>query len=136
MSCPCLVVWSLSWVFLGILLMRLLRYLMVFLRIRYCTHPFARRFSPWDLGTGEGLGLLSHTLTVQCSGADEGHHSLPEEVNDRPKEVRRRLRGKTPIHQVDGREASPPPKRRKWPILPGPSRGSQEDGRFPRVGVG
>ena len=39
-----------------------------------------------------------------------GHHSLPEEVNDGPRVVRRRIRGKTPIHQVIGREASPPPK--------------------------
>ena len=30
------------------------------LRIRHCTYPFARRFFPWALGSGEGLGQLSH----------------------------------------------------------------------------
>ena len=105
------------------------------LRFRYCTLPFARRF-PWDLGTCGGFGQLSHILTIQNGGADEGHHSLPEEVNDRPKEVRRRFRGKTPVHQVVGVEVGPPTKRKKRLSLPGPCWGCQESSYFPRVGVG
>ena len=65
-----------------------------------------------------------------------GHHSLSEEVNDGPKVVRRRIRGKTPRHEVLGEVASPPPTRRKWLSLPGPSRGYQDNSHFPRVGVG
>ena len=56
-------------------------------------------------------------------------------MNGTPKVVRRRLRVRLLNHLV-GREASPPPKRRKWLILPGPFRGSQEDSLFPRVWVG
>ena len=64
------------------------------------------------------------------------YHPLPEGVNDPSREVRRRLTGKTPVGR--GRESgtSPPPKRRKWQLFPGPSRGSQDNCHFPRVGVG
>ena len=106
------------------------------LRVRYCTQPFAGKIPPWNLGSGDGFARLSHKLSVQGGGVGEGHHSPPEEVNDRPIKVRRRLRGKTPIHQVVGREASPPPKRRKWLFLPGPARGDQEGSHFPRIGGG
>ena len=82
------------------------------------------------------MARLCHNLSVQGGGVGEGHHSPPEEVKDRPKKVRRRLRGKTPIHQVGGSLASRPPKRRKWLFLPGPARGDQEGSCFPRIGLG
>ena len=103
------------------------------LRIRFCTTPFAGRFPPWELGSGEGLGCFSHSFSPD---EDLGHHSPPGEVNDKPRLVRRRLRGKTPVLVVVGRVASPPAKRRKWLSLPGPSREHQESSHFPRVGVG
>ena len=103
------------------------------LRIRYCTHPFAKRFHPWSLGSGECYGQLSHLLTQD---GELGHHSRPEEENDRPKVVRWRIRGKTPFHVVWEEWATPTPKRRKWLSLPGPSRGFQDSNHFPRVGVG
>ena len=65
----------------------------------------------------------------------KGHHSLPEEVNDVPRRVRRRLLGEAPVHHV-GREAGGLPKRRKWLFLLGPLIGTKEDSHFPRVGVG
>ena len=87
----------------------------------------------WKFGLGRCYSV-SPRLFPQ--GAGLGHHSRPEEVNDGPKVVRRRLRHKTPGHLVVGRGSSPPPKRRKWLSLPGPSRGYQESSYFPRVGEG
>ena len=107
-----------------------------FLRIRYCTHPFARRLPTWGIGNNSISFEVIHARIGHCGVGDVGHHSLPEEVNDGPKVVRRRIRGVTPVHEVVGREASPPPKRRKWLSLPGPLRGFQESSYFPRVGVG
>ena len=106
------------------------------LRIRYCFQPFARRLPPWSFGGGYPVSRDVHLQFNQGSVGQVGHHSRPEEVNDRPMGVRRRLTSKTPMHQVGDREASPPPKRRKWLPLPGPSRGCQESSYFPRIGVG
>ena len=106
------------------------------LRIRYCSYPFAKRFSPWGLCSDSNSFEVVNLRLSQCGVGKAGHHSLPEEVNDGPKVVRRRIRGKTPVHEVLGKVASPPLKRRKWLFLPGPSRGYQESSHFPRVGVG
>ena len=84
------------------------------LRLRYCTYPFARKFPPCHVGPPSG------SVHPPEMHGDMGHHSLPEEVNDEPRVMRRRIRGKTPLHVVVGRGASPPPKRRKWLSLPGP----------------
>ena len=67
------------------------------LRSRYCTYLFAKKFTPWSLSSGDGSGHLSHLI---AQGGSMGHHSLSEEVNDGPKVVRRRIRGKTPRHEV------------------------------------
>ena len=82
--------------------------------------PLLRYFPSWSLGYGECSGHTSPFLT-RCG--DLGHHSRPEEVNDGPRVIRRRIRGKTPRHEVLGEVASPPPKRRKWLSIPGPSGG-------------
>ena len=65
-----------------------------FLRIRYCTHSFARRLLPWGFGNDSISSEVIHFRIGHCSLGDVGHHSLPEEVNDGPKVVRRRIRGK------------------------------------------
>ena len=83
------------------------------LRIRYYTQPFAKRFPPWSIGGGSPGFRDTHLRVNQGSLGMEAHHSRPEEVNDRPKRVCRRLTRKTPIHLIRDREASPPPKRRK-----------------------
>ena len=95
---PCLVVWSLSCLFLyhANVVVALSNGA---LRMRYCTHPFARRFLPWDFGSDTGFFNAVHSRFHQGGLVWEGHHSLPEEVNDEPSKVRRRLIGKTPIHQ-------------------------------------
>ena len=90
-------------------------------------------FPPGNWVSPTGLVLPPHFPVMQ---REVGNHSLPEEVNDEPRVKRRRIRGKTPIHDVFGRGASPPPKRRKWLSLPGPQGGYQESSYFPRVGVG
>ena len=65
-----------------------------------------------------------------------GYLPLPGGVEDRPRDIRRRLGRKTPVHVLGLREASPPLKRRKWSSLPGPFLGNQESDYLPRVGVG
>ena len=124
---------------MGTLLTRLLLHLMVFYVLGIVLILLQKDFSPWALGDASDVLEVVHSVHSKFFHGGlvgEGHHSLPEEVNDKPKVVRRRLRGKTPILNLVGREASPPPKQRKWLILPGPSRGSQENSHFPRVGVG
>ena len=51
--------------------------------------PLLKGFLTWSLGSGKCYGQLSHFLT---QGGELGHHSRPEEENDRPKVVRRRIR--------------------------------------------
>ena len=85
------------------------------------------------MGSPSGFGRAMHLPVMH---REVGHLSLPEEVKDEPRSVRRRIRCKMPLHAVVGRGASPPPKRRKWLSLPGPVEGYQESSYFPRVGVG
>ena len=106
------------------------------LRVRYCCNPIAKRFLPWNLGD---CTTACNYITSRFDGAravDRVYHPLLEGVNDTPREVRRRLTGKTTPGHMRVEEASPPPKRRKWLFLPGPSRGNQENGLFPRIGMG
>ena len=127
------------------------------LKVRFCNTPFASRLPSWVLGSGvdahqvmnyrlkmtvfppfsfslPGIDLGGITHPVQDMGV--GYLPLPGGVEDGPRDIRRRLSRKTPHHVLGFREASPPPKRRKWPSLPGPLKGNQESGYFPRVGVG
>ena len=93
-------------------------------------------FLPGGVGTDGGFCKLLHSSFLMGSEMNLGHHALPEEANNKPKVVRRRLRGKSShVGGVD-RETSPPPKRRKSLSLPGHLGGYQESSYFPRVGVG
>ena len=67
------------------------------------------------ISTGDGIIRPMH-------GCVKRDLPLPGGVDDAPRVMRRRITGKTPIH-VGITEASPPPKRREWLSLLGPSRG-------------
>ena len=70
---------------------------------------FATRFLPCDLGDGVGaFGVITSRLSVRDADFRRDHPIL-DGVDDPPVIPRRRLRQKTRIADVVGREASPAP---------------------------
>ena len=127
------------------------------LNVRFCNTPFASRLPSWVLGsdvdahqvitsrlknmefppsTFSSPDIDSGGIVHPLGNLEAGDLPLSGGVEDTPRVIRRSLSRKTPPHELGIREASPPPKRRKWLSLPGPFMGNQESSYFPRVGVG